>query len=131
MSEVSQEQPQTTEAKQKQLVDYLKDFASAPTHEQIEQWKVSHGEVFVSGFSETEIYVWRALKRPEWLELQTLQLDQAMAEEWICNKCLLWKSVSVAFAQSKAGTVSTLHEMILQQSNFMAPNVAMMLVAKL
>jgi hypothetical protein len=125
------------EEKELGLTDFLSAFPNAPSAEQIEQWKVQHGEVFVSGFSEIELFVWRPLTRPEWIRLQMLaaspeaQMDQYKFEEAICNMCVLWKAQEKTWDQGKAGTVSTLQEQIMQQSNFLTPQAASMLVAKL
>ena len=125
------------EEKEAGLAEILSAFPSAPSADTIEQWKVKHGEVYVSGFSETELFVWRPLTRPEWIKLQMLaatpeaQMDQFKFEEAICNTCVLWKSMERTWEQSKAGTVSTLQEQILQQSNFLTPQAAALFVQKL
>jgi hypothetical protein len=115
----------------------LKAFSGAPTQEQIEQWKIQFNEVFVSGFSDTELFVWRPLTRPEWVKLQTVvsnpeaQVDQYKFEEMVCDACVLWKSVEKNWEQGKAGTPTSLQEQILQNSNFFSPQAASLLVAKL
>jgi hypothetical protein len=115
----------------------LRSFPGAPTQEQINAWKTQFGEVFVSGFSETELFIWRAISRPEWVNLQMsaadpeLKVDQYKYEEMVCNTCVLWKSVKGTWTEGKAGTPSSLQEQILQNSNFLTPQAAAMLVAKL
>ena len=47
------EQPQPEQ--QQLLPSLLKKLPNAPTQEQIDKWKDEHGEVFVFGFSETEL----------------------------------------------------------------------------
>jgi tRNA U34 5-methylaminomethyl-2-thiouridine-forming methyltransferase MnmC len=117
------------------LAEILKKFPTAPTNEQIEQWKLLHGEVFVSGFSENELYVWRPVKRPEWVKLQVraqeLQVDSFKFEEMVCETCILWTSVVGSLAEGKAGVASALQEQILQNSCFLTPQSASLLVAKL
>ena len=44
------------EQKKDSLQSYLQSFKGSPTQEQIDKWKVQYGEVFVSGFSENELY---------------------------------------------------------------------------
>lgn len=138
---MSEEQPTVDVAVEEEqgpnLPGLLQSVDGAPTQEQIEQWKATHGEIYVSGFSETEMYVWRPINRPEWLRIQTLaadpksELDQAGIEELVCDSCCLWKSTSTTWATGKAGTPQTLSEQIMQNSNFLSPAAASMLVAKL
>jgi len=119
------------------LVSVLQKYPSAPSQEQIEQWKVTFGEMYVSGFSETELYIWRTLRRKDWIELQALaanpeaKVDDFKFQEMLCDRCLLWKSVEGSWMEGKAGTPVTLHEQILQNSNFMSSQAASMLVARL
>lgn len=125
-----------SEQVQSGLADVLREHKNAPTQEQIERWKVEHGEIFVSGFSDDDLYVWRPVSRAEWRGLQAktqnpeANLDQFGFEELVCETAILWKSNPKSLA-SKGGTASTLYEQILQNSNFMTPQAASMLVARL
>jgi len=128
------------EQKEETIVDVYKKVASRPSDQQVEQWKAKYGDVFVSGFSNDEVYVWRAISRKEWIVLQTeleeaqknnVQLNPMKIEESMVAKCLLWRSLEVSWDDSKAGTLSTLHEQIMQNSNFYTPQGAAMLVGKL
>jgi hypothetical protein len=130
----------TGEEKEEQppsLVSILKQYSNAPSQEQIEQWKVLHGELFVSGFSETDLYIFRALKRKDWIELQVIaskpenKVDEYKFQELVCDRCVVWKSIDVSWADGKGGTPTTLQEQILQNSNFMSSQAAAMLVARL
>jgi len=121
------------------LVNLLKDFTDAPGETQIEKWKQQFGEVFVSGFSETELFVWRPLGRDEYVMLQKKMRQQvegqeAMSdlefEQAVVDACVLWGSAMGAL-KSKGGSVSTLSEQIMTNSNFMAPAMASVLVMKL
>lgn len=141
MSEETQVQQPAEEATPEQeelsLQDLL-DAAGGPSQAEIEQLKEQYKEVFISGFSETELYVWRPLMRSEYRNLQ-LQLnnperpmDQLQYEEQICAACVLWPKQSAAdFAQAKGGTASSLAEQIMQNSNFFNPQQVSMLVQKL
>lgn len=119
----------------KGLVDILKAYKGSPSTDKIEKWKLEFGEVFVSGFSEDELFIWRPLQRHEWVKLQIAartegsQVDQFSFEELLCQACLLWSSLSEPF--KKAGTVSTMQEQVLLHSNFLTSQAAQMLVAKL
>ena len=140
MTEEVQESKKEEEKKEEPGQDLsaaLKDFDHSPDQEQIEAWKAQYGDVFVSGFSPAEIFVWRAISRPEWVNLQETaadpeaRVDQFRFEEMVCETCVLWKSVKVSWQDGKAGTPSSLQEQILQNSNFLTPQAASMLVQKL
>ena len=120
------------------LAEMLNGLPGAPTSAQVDAWKEQHRYVFVSGFSEEELYIWRPLRRTEWKKLQELvteqKLDQYKFEEKVVEKCLLWPSLTdlgALLLDGKAGTISTLNEQILHQSNFLPPALAMNLVQKL
>lgn len=124
--------------KAKELPGYLQNRPDAPTATQIESWKAKYDEVFVSGFSEEELFVWRPIFRKEYLLLQKEAVDpqtgtvnQATFETLLCDTCVLYNSTKRSVADGKAGTASVLAEQILQNSNFIPAQVAMMLVAKL
>lgn len=121
------------------FADLLKVIPGAPKPEDIEAWKVKFGDVFVSGFSPTELYIWRPIRRGEWRSLQARmadpeqKVDQLRWEEMVCEQCVLWPTTNTDFWSdpSKAGTPSSLSEQILQNSNFLSPQQAAMLVQKL
>lgn len=104
-----------------------------PSQADIDNWKVKYGDVYTSAFSETEVYIWRSLMRPEFVDLQTRagteQWTQTKIEESTCALCVLWPVKN--WSTVKAGTPSTLSEQIMQNSNFLAPHVAAQFVAKL
>lgn len=130
-----QEEPKEEE---KNLSQIMADIAGSPDQTQIEAWKQQHGEIFCSGFSPLEMYVFRPLTRVEFVQIQTVmqspdnQLTQLDLEEQIVQRCLLWGSpVGITALTSKAGSMTTLHEQILQNSNFINPAMASALVMKL
>ncbi|MHA2063332.1 MAG: hypothetical protein ACXABY_03005 [Candidatus Thorarchaeota archaeon] len=133
-----QEKKQEETRPEEQVADALKEFAGAPDPTQIEQWKQQYGEVFCSGFSPTELVVWRPIARKEFSDLQAefakaqTPVTQMDIEEKVVGLCSLWLSepASQALAR-KAGSFTTLHEQILSNSNFMDPGVASALVIKL
>jgi len=145
MSEVEEKVPapvvqnvQQQENVQQQVSDHLALFPGAPTRAQIEQWKKEHGEVNCSGFTDDEIYIWRPLKRKEWVDLQRLvsqmpeKATEIDPELEVVKVCLLWCSdAGEAALLGKAGSLSTLHEQLMQHSNFVNPQVAANLVVKL
>ena len=117
------------------VTDLLSVIPGAPGPEQIESWKQEHGEIFCSALSNTELLIFRPLKRREFLELQLMAQQQTTpvdGEELLVKKCVLWGSdTALKSLDNKAGSLSTLQEQILQNSNFVAPNVAAALVVKL
>ena len=140
MAEEVKQEEVAEEVKQEeapQVYELLKNLPNGPTSEQIEKWKAIHGEVYVSGFSETELFVWRPLGRLEHVNMQQLiqdpknEIDKFRLEEMICDTCVLYKSVQVTWADGKAGTPGTLSEQIMQNSNFVSPQQANLLVARL
>jgi hypothetical protein len=120
-----------------QLIEVLKQFPDSPSQAKIDEWKATFGEVFVSAFSETEVYLWRTIKRPEYVQMQILiqdpklEIDNFKLEEMICDTCLLWTSVKQSWSEGKAGTPNLLSEQIMTNSHFLPPSVASQLVAKL
>lgn len=139
--EAEETEPEKEEEKkeeEKTLGDYLAAFAGAPQDQQIEVWKQEHGEVLCSGLSETELYVFRPITREEFVNLQAYiaQMEGKVSnfeiEVKIVETCVLWASPPGTEAlDKKAGTYTTLHEQILQASNFMNPAYASQFVIKL
>jgi len=141
------------QAKQEQVsfVDLLETFPDAPTFDQKEQWKTTHGEIFVSYLGDTEMFIFRPLNRKEYMIMQIKQQQkQAQLQEQLQNpdqsaetlfsvlgddqqeivvQCLLWSSV--ANLTNKADIIATLYEQIIQHSHFVPANLASNLVAKL
>jgi hypothetical protein len=111
------------------------DFPGSPSKEQIEDWKGVYGDVFCTGFSEVELYVFRPLNRAEWIVLQIRmqeQKNEVDLEQEVVNQCLLWcTDIGRKALDTKAGSLSTLHEQVMQQSNFVNPAMAAALVVKL
>ena len=139
--QVTPEAQETQEEQAPDIADFLSAFPGAPTHDQINQWKATYGEVLCSGFSDTELYIWRPLSRQEFLEIQQevrqaaqagQQAGDAEIELRIVGICTLWASDPGRKAlDSKGGSISTLHEQIMLSSNFLPSNVAVNMVIKL
>lgn len=121
------------------LADILSNFPGAPNNSQLEEWKEEHGEIFCSGFSERELFIFRPLS---WLEHKTVQkklvtqpqqgeepLTEFDFQEMVVETCLLWTSVKNAV--QKGGTIPTLFEQVMMNSNFMPPQMAAAFVIKL
>ena len=129
------------EPKEKTLGEVLQTLDGAPGDDQIEQWKQQYGEVLCSMFSETEIFIFRPINREEWVNLQ-MHISNAQAkgeqistfdvEEKIVQACTLWYSKKgMEGLLNKAGGMTTLHEQILQNSNFVNAALAGQFVVKL
>jgi hypothetical protein len=119
------------------LADLLATFPNSPTETKIEQWKEAHGEIFCSGFSETELVVWRPINRREFVSLQEelqsgVELNSYELEEKVVVSCILWSTPQAESSlEQKAGSLTTLNEQIMQNSNFINPQMASALVVKL
>lgn len=136
--EKEEEQEEKEEVKQeKTMLDYLAEYEDAPDQVRLEQWKQQYGEVMCSGLSETELYIFRPITRSEFINLQKHLANMKdpsnfEVEKIIVDTCLLWASPQgLASLDSKAGTFSTLHEQILQASNFINAAYVSQFVVKL
>lgn len=137
MSEVSTEEAKVEAPKAPTLQELILQLGG-PDAAQIDLWKQKHGDVLVSAFSETEIFIIRALLRHEYRALQlkltdpALKMDQFDYEEAVAKTCTLWPDPNTnPAALQKGGTATTLAEQIMQNSNFFNPQQAATLVMKL
>jgi hypothetical protein len=132
MSEVETKEDLTPD---RELPRLLNKQPGKPDQAVIDQWKTQYGDVYVSGFSEGELYIWRSMNRSEFVKLQmTAQevgMNQFQLEEATCKLCVLWPDNVDEQLQKKAGTAGSLSEQIMQNSNFLTPGAASVLVAKL
>jgi hypothetical protein len=91
------------------------------TKEQIDEWKVKFGEVYVAKFSEEEKYVYRPLRRLEYKQIMTLGQNESktFAEEKVVQMCVVHPVIDPSkMSMLKAGTISTLVDLIMAASNF-------------
>ena len=89
--------------------------------EQIAEWKIKFGEVYVAKFSEEEKYIYRPLRRLEYKQLLTLgqSENKSFAEEKVVQTCVVHPVVDpTKIGALKAGTISTLVDLIMAASNF-------------
>lgn len=132
MDETTATEPQAAPAAAPDLATLLAQVPGAPDAATLEKWKQVHGEIFCSGFSDEEIFIWKPINRREYLEVQ--KVVQATPEvdfsEIVVKKCILWASNDRAL-ELKAGSIPTLSEQIMQNSNFMPVQMAANLVIKL
>jgi hypothetical protein len=97
------------------------NIENGPTQEQINDWKSKHGDVYVATFSPEDKYVYRALRRFEYKQIIGVgQADnKAFAEEKVVQMCVVWPTIDpTKIATFKAGTISTLVDLIMSASNF-------------
>jgi len=121
-----------------QIASALSVFPGSPSKDQIDKWKADSGEIFCSGFSETELFIWRPVGRAEFVQLQ-VEASQSQVpittfdlEERLVRMCILWASTAGEKALlHKGGSLATLHEQIMSNSNFIDPRLASQLVIKL
>src|SRR5687768_33598 len=70
--------------------------AGGPGPAEIERLKLKHGDVYVSAFDNDEVFIFRAVRRLEYRQIQLdmanpeLKLDQFDYEERLCKTCVLW-----------------------------------------
>jgi len=103
-----------------------------PAQSQIDAWKQQFGEVFLIAFDEDEMYVWRPINRLEYKQMIQSVQNEAAFQEAMVQKCVLWPNIGPEWlAGGKAGTIPTLHAVILEGSNFLEPAMAVTLVRKL
>lgn len=92
-----------------------------PTQDNINEWKAKFGEVYLIKFSNTEKYVYRPLKRFEYKQILSVgqQENKSYAEEKVAQMCIVWPAIDpTKLATFKAGTISTIVDLIMSVSNF-------------
>jgi len=133
------------------LVYIQENFEGAPTDPQVERWLDQWGDVFVTGLTDDEVFIWRTCKRLEYKNIirQVNAAAEAMANaaqgsvsvddlrndlfiEKIAEKCVLWPDINQdQITLSKAGTLDTLTNLVLEASNFIPHSLALRLTRKL
>ena len=89
------------------------------TQEQINDWKSKFGEVWSQKLGDDQ-YVYRPIRRFEYKQvMNTPDSNRAFNEEKIVQMCVVYPSMDATKMPSmKAGTISTLVELIMAASNF-------------
>lgn len=148
-------QPEEEKKKEPTFLDLIKDIPDAPNQAIVDDWKSKYGDIYFSGFSKNECYIFRAITRKEYRDMQIeaqiianradpkneaelqLRIKENVTttysqEDELVSTCLLWPKLSSAeLAVKPGGTVPTLLEQIMAQSNFTTPQQAQMLVVKI
>lgn len=89
------------------------------TQETIAEWKSKYGELFLITLGD-EQYVYRPLKRFEYKTIMNNpDSNRAFNEEKIVQMCVVYPTIDPTKMPSlKAGTISTIVELIMAASNF-------------
>jgi len=95
-------------------------FEGGPTQEQIEQWKSKYGNKIYSINIDQELFIWKALSRKDFKELNAMQDAPLVKEERLCQICILWPENydEEAIQNGLAGAPSILAEHIMETSGF-------------
>ena len=117
------------------VMEFFEQLETKPTQEQIDHWKSEVGEVYFAKISDSEHFVFRAIKRKEWRDLlrrleqvkDPLKQDEAIVMKGVLHPKLDTFNVNIL----SAGTINTMKELIMQASNFLPPEYALQLVRKL
>ena len=90
------------------------------TQEMIDGWKEKFGDVYSAVLTDDVKYIYRPMKRIEYKSvIANPEAPRSYMEEQIVLKCLIYPELSAAdLAAEKAGTVSTLTDLIMAASNF-------------
>ena len=115
------------------LRELLADFDNAPSAAVIDSWKAKHGDIYLSALNDDEVFIFRALTRKEHrLFTEAAQKPEYTSDfdEDVVKACVIWKG-SDSSLDSKAGTIPSLYEQVMQNSNFLAPQLLSNLVTKL
>ena len=89
------------------------------TQEMIAEWKKKFGEIYQVNLG-GNAYVYRPLKRLEYKQVvANPEANRSFSEEQIVQKCLIHPILdTTTLAAEKAGTISTLTDLIMVASNF-------------
>lgn len=132
--EPQDEAPEEEKKKERKdpIMEHWATMKGRPTDEMIEGWKAQYGECFLMSFDAVENYVWRPIKRLEYKNILQQAKDDAHYQEMVVQRCVLWPQVGPeVLTGGKAGTIPTLYAVIMEGSNFLEPDQAVMLVRKL
>jgi len=133
------------EALRVQILQALNSHDSAPSEAQIAAWKRQYGEngVYVLALNETDVFVFTYLRRAQWQKIQqavanaqkaelTQNADDTLKEKVLQFTVLYPRPLTIEFfANSRAGTIDTLFNVIMANSSFLQLSQAMILTTQL
>lgn len=114
--------------------ELLAGIPGAPDSAKIEAWKSQYGDVYMLPLDRKEVYVWRPLRNLEYQNLLNSDVGKSDAsfQEAIVLRALLYPKLEPAqVANTRAGLMATLFQVIMQGSYFLTPEFALSLVQKL
>lgn len=126
--------PVAEETRPPNIKEVLGGFPGAPQQSQLDEWKTQYGNIFVTAFSEEEIFVFRPIDRATWTKLQRSFAEAggtADAEAETVKAVMLFSSLAPEVLEQKAGTFSSLYNTIMEHSNFIPPQFASALTVRL
>lgn len=97
-------------------------ITNGPTREEVEDWKKKYKRIYYLPFDDG-IYIFRALKRPEYKEIiRNVDLSALDREEMFAERCVVFpRDFTIEKAnEGDAGVVSVLSDAIMEKSGFMA-----------
>jgi hypothetical protein len=133
------------EALHQQILAALNSHQTAPSEAQIAKWKAQYGDngIYVLALNEDDVYVFTYLRRAQWQKIQQAVANAQKAEltqnaddtlkEKVLQFTVLWpRPLTVEFfANSRAGTIDTLFNVIMANSSFLQLSQAMILTTQL
>lgn len=145
MAEVEEKAPEQVEEQSEEqartkMYEFLQEtFGSdAPNAETVEGWKQKYKRVRLMPFSDEEVYFVRPIKRNEYKALlKTAQAGggedtETFLRERIVAACVLWPLMDTAqFADSYAGTIDAIYQIIMDASNFVSQEALFTVVREL
>ena len=102
------------------MAEEKKEVVQEVTQEQIDKWKEQFGDIYSAVLADDKKYIYRPMKRIEYKNvIANPEASRSYMEEQIVIKCLIHPKLSPTdLAAEKAGTVSTLTDLIMAASNF-------------
>lgn len=109
-------------------------WPDGPNFAQINEWKDTYGDVFVTALTPDKFVVWRTLTRPEYRAL-TKSMETALSqgatqsdanlnnEEAIAELCILFPKYDRRNPKAMAGEASTIAMQVMEASAFSAVEV--------
>jgi len=96
-------------------------FENGPSQKEVDEWKAKFGDVYSIALG-GEKYLYRPMRRFEYK--QVMQISQtpdnkSYIEEKIAQICVIWPKIDASkLSTLKAGTISTLVDLVMVASNF-------------
>lgn len=145
MAEVEEKAPEQAqevneEQERAKMYAFLKETFGdgAPDAETVTNWKARHKRVRLLPLSDEEVYFVRPIKRSEYKALlKTAQAaggedTETFLRERIVSACVLWPVMDTAqFADSYAGTIDAIYQIIMDASNFVSQEALFTVVREL